>query len=133
LNVQWNAILKLLSMRSRGAFLAQNFDFEVFPQPLPELSHEYICLPCFHKEAIKLQLARLIFSEPQIAAIAQLNQAVIATFLRVSQPVISRTKADHECLDHPPEVLDGRRLLISLAGRGNSFNGYAINASRPLG
>jgi hypothetical protein len=74
-------------MRSCGpflAFLAQNFDLEALPQTLRGLSHEYICLPCFHKEATKLQLTRLIFSEPQFAAITQLNQAVIATFSRVS-------------------------------------------------
>jgi hypothetical protein len=107
-------------MRSRGAFLAflaQNFDFEALPQPFRELSQEHIYLPCFHKEATKLQLARLIFSEPQFVDIAQLNQAVIATFLRVSQPLISRVKADCECLDHPPEGLDGRPSFISLAGR----------------
>jgi hypothetical protein len=47
-------------MRSRGAFLtfvAQNFDLEAVPQPLHELSQEHVCLPCFHKEATKLQLA----------------------------------------------------------------------------
>jgi hypothetical protein len=63
-------------MRSRGAFLAflaQNFDLETLPQPLRELYQEHICLPCFHKEATKLQLARFMFSEPQFAPIAQLN------------------------------------------------------------
>jgi hypothetical protein len=107
-------------MRFRGAFLAfltQNFDLEALPQPFRELFEEYICLPCFHKEATKLQFARLIFSEPQFAAIAQLNQAVIVTILRVSQPIISRAKADRKCSDHPPEVLDGRPSFISLAGR----------------
>jgi hypothetical protein len=111
-------------MRSRGAFLAflaQNFDLEALPQPLRELSQKYVCLPCFHKEAAKLQLARLIFLEPQFAAIVQFNQAVIATFLRVSHLLFSRAKANRECLDHPPEVLDGRSSLISLAGREKLF------------
>jgi hypothetical protein len=97
-------------MRSCGAFLvfrAQNFDLDALPRPLRELSQEHVCLPSFYKEAIKLQLARVIFSEPQFTAIAQLNQAVIAAFLKVSQPLISCAKADRECLDHPPEVLDG--------------------------
>jgi hypothetical protein len=42
---------------------------------------------------------------------------VITTSLRVSQPLISHAKADRECLDHPPEVLDGRPSFISLAGK----------------
>jgi hypothetical protein len=64
-------------MRSCGAFLAfltQNSDLEALSQPLRELSLEHICLPCLHKEATKLQLARLIFSEPQFAAIAQFTK-----------------------------------------------------------
>jgi hypothetical protein len=51
------------------AFLAQNLDLEALPQALCELSQEHICLLCSHKEVTKLQLARLIFSGPQFAAI----------------------------------------------------------------
>jgi hypothetical protein len=85
-------------MRSGGAFLnslVQNFDLESY----------------------QIAIGPIDFSEPQFAAIAQLNQAVIATFLRVSQPLISRDKVNRECLNHPPEILDGRPSLISLAGK----------------
>jgi hypothetical protein len=66
----------------------------------------------------KLQLARSIFSEPQFAEIARLNQETTATFLKVSQPLISRATADSQFYDHIAEISHGGRpSLISPKGR----------------
>jgi predicted XRE-type DNA-binding protein len=66
----------------------------------------------------KLQLAHSIFSEPQFSEIIRLNQETIATLLKVSQPLISRAKANSQFHNHIADISDGGRpSLISPEGR----------------
>jgi hypothetical protein len=96
------------------AFFVKNFDLEALPSPLRELAQDSICIPCYRKQMTKLQLARSIISERQSAEIARLNQEIAATFLNVSQPLISCAKADSQFNDHIADISDdGRPLLTS--------------------
>jgi hypothetical protein len=73
-------------------FLGQHFDLDALPSPPRELPREQICIHCFRNEAAKLQLARQIFSEPQLASIVELKRETLADFLKVVYPLLSRAK-----------------------------------------
>jgi hypothetical protein len=104
------------------AFLAKNFDLEELLSSHRELARDQMCIPWFRKQMIKLQLARSIFSEPQFTEISRLNQETIAIFLKVSQPLISRAKADSRFHNPLADISDGGQpSLISPEGSKKLF------------
>jgi hypothetical protein len=61
----------------------------------------------------KLQSARLLFSELQLAAIILPSEETNVAFLKVSLPLVSLAMTDSQCPDDVQDVLDGGRPSLT--------------------